>query len=349
MRKYEMLPIDKLVSDVAVDPLHARELADSIMSRGQLAPVIVREETKEVIDGFHRIAAMKELGFTHVECVLTPCDDEGFWDFRIIQASLHKNVTFARAIDWIEKVFEVTPLRKHWEHGGEREYKSAYSVFASYNHANPPNEVKEWVETKSAMWGLAPKTIENWLYTKQNLAPELLKEATFPLEGEVGLSSYHIVAGVLPGKPELQKRVMEKAKAEDLSGKDVRTLAQALKRAEDTDEVQSILRQPISRTEEQIVREAKIEHLIAHPPVPEAREVIQRVEMEADVIELKLVWEQLATMAEEADLATLDRLTNEQKEGLIRSGEQCIQASQKVIDYLKRKLGKMIELPGKEV
>ena len=76
MKQYISLPIKELVSDVPVDPMHTRELADSIMTKGQLAPIIIREETKEVIDGFHRIAAMKELGFNQVECVLTPCDDK---------------------------------------------------------------------------------------------------------------------------------------------------------------------------------------------------------------------------------------------------------------------------------
>lgn len=277
MKQYVSLPIEELVSDVPIDPVHAKELADSIMSKGQLAPVIIREETKEVIDGFHRIAAMKELGFDRVECVLTPCDDEGFWDFRIIQASLHKNVTFARAVDWIEKIFEMSSLRKHWEHGGGREYKSAYSLFAAYNRENPPQEAREWVETKSRMWGLAPRTIENWLYMKQTLAPEVLKEATLPVEGKVGLGLYEAVATSLPTKPELQKRVIEKAKAEDLSSKDVRTLAQALRRAEDEEEVQSILRQPVSRTEDQMVRDAKVEKLLSQPrkqvdvPLPEGK------------------------------------------------------------------------------
>ncbi len=277
MKQYVSLPIAELVSDVPVDPVHARELADSIMSKGQLAPVIIREETKEVIDGFHRIAAMKELGFSQVECVLTPCDDEGFWDFRIVHASLHKNVTFARAIDWIEKVFEVSSLRKHWEHGGGREYKSAYSVFTSYRVGNPPKEVKEWVETKAAMWGLAPKTIEDWLYTRQSLAPELLKEVTSTSGRERGIAPYKAVAEVLPTEPELQKRIMEKVKTEDLSTRDVRTLAQAVKRAEGEEEVQSILRQPISRTEEQMLRDAKIEKLLSQPrkqiylPLPEGK------------------------------------------------------------------------------
>lgn len=294
MRQYVSLPIEKLVSDVPVDPLHARELADSIMRKGQLAPVIVREETQEVIDGFHRIAAMKELGFDQVECVVTPCDDEGFWDFRIIQASLHKNVTFARAIDWIEKVFEVSSLRKHWEHGGGGEYKSAYSVFASYRVGNPPKDVKEWVETKSAMWGLAPKTIEDWLYTRQSLAPDLLKEATSTSEGERGVAPYKTVAEVLPSKPELQRRIMEKAKAEALSTKDVRTLAQALKRAQDDEEIiQNILKQPVARTEDQMVRDAKVEKILGLPKTPP-----ETIEITGDALICMMDYNKLTTSLE---------------------------------------------------
>ena len=66
MKQYDSLPIADLISDVPVDPVHARELADSIKSKGQLAPVIIRDGTKEVIDGFHRIAALKELGFKDI-------------------------------------------------------------------------------------------------------------------------------------------------------------------------------------------------------------------------------------------------------------------------------------------
>jgi len=231
LNKYIRLPIEKLATDVAVDPMHVRELADSIKVSGPISPVIVREDNLALIDGFHRVAALKELGFKDVECILTSCDDETFWDLRIMSASLHKAVTFARVIDWIEEVFNFSSLRKHWEHGGGREYKSAYSVFASYTRGNPPKEVKEWVESKAAKWGLSPNTIENWLHTKQTLAPELLKEAASPSKGEVSLSAYHIVAEVLHDKPELQTHVIEKAKAEGLSSKEVRILAQALKQA----------------------------------------------------------------------------------------------------------------------
>jgi len=256
MKQYISLPIEELVSDVPVDPVHTRELADSIMGRGQLNPVVVREETKEVIDGFHRVAAMKELGFNQVECVLTPCDDEGFWDFRIIQASLHKNVTFARAIDWIDKVFQLSPWTGR--------YKNAQGLFHATAQGTAPKEAMTWVEAKAKTWGLAPVTIENWLRTKEALETSLLEEVkrggtTVPTE------TYIEVAHHLPTRPDLHKPLIEKAAKEDLSGKEVRTVAQALKRAEDEEEVQSILKQPVSRTEEQMVREAKVEKLLSQP------------------------------------------------------------------------------------
>lgn len=333
MKQYISLPIEQLVSDVPVDPVHMRELADSIMTKGQLAPVIVREDTKEVIDGFHRIAAMKDLGFNQVEGVLTPCDDEGFWDFRIIQASLHKNVTFARAVDWIEKVFELSSLRKHWEHGGAREYKSAYSVFAAYNRANPPQEAREWVETKSRMWGLAPRTIENWLYMKQTLAPEVLKEATLPVEGKVGLGLYEAVATSLPTKPELQKQVVEKAKAEELSPKEVRTLAQALRRAEDEEEAQSILRQPVSRTEEQMVREAKVEKLLSQPREITPLEKYQEAKV-ADVL-YKLDLLGIINSSKAMTPEKISALTLEQKADVYRTCEEAISEIKRIMDMIR--------------
>jgi hypothetical protein len=258
VKRYINLPIKELISDVPVDPVHTRELADSIMTKGQLAPVIIREETREVIDGFHRIAAMKELGFKEVEGVLTPCDDEGFWDFRIIQASLHKNVTFARAIDWIDKVFQLSPWRN--------KYRSAATLFQSARRypEKGDKEVRDWAEAKAKMWGLSVGAIEDWMKTKEHLEPSLLQEAR---EGvaPVPRDAYVQVATILPNKPELQKRVIEKAKAEDLSWKEIKTTAQALRRAGDEEEVQSILRQPVSRTADQMVRDAKVEKVLGLP------------------------------------------------------------------------------------
>lgn len=286
MRQYVSLPIEKLVSDVPVDPLHARELADSIMRKGQLAPVIVREETQEVIDGFHRIAAMKELGFDQVECVVTPCDDEGFWDFRIIQASLHKNVTFARAIDWIDKVFQLSPWRN--------KYRSAATLFQSARRypEKGDKEVRDWAEAKAKMWGLSVGAIEDWMKTKEHLEPSLLQEAR---EGvtPVPRDAYVQVATILPNKPELQKRVIEKAKAEDLSWKEIKTTAQALRRTEDEEIIQNILKQPVARTEEQMVRDAKVEKILGLPKTPP-----ETIEITGDALICMMDYNRLTTSLE---------------------------------------------------
>ena len=147
MKKYASLPIGQLVSDVAVDPVHVRELADSIKVSGPISPVLVREETSELIDGFHRVAAMKELGFDSVESIVTGCDDETFWDLRIMSATLHKAVTFARAVDWIEEAFSMSPWKDR--------YASAHSLFTQAERREAPKEARDWVQSKVQKWGLA--------------------------------------------------------------------------------------------------------------------------------------------------------------------------------------------------
>lgn len=310
MRKYVGLPIAELVSDVPVDPVHTRELADSIMSKGQLAPVIIREESREVIDGFHRIAAMKELGFNEVECVLTPCDDEGFWDFRIIQASLHKNITFARAIDWMDKVFGLSSWTNR--------YKNAHILFEKVRDKSAPQEVQEWAEKKAKTWGLSVTVISEWLETKEKLQPEALDEAK--RGGRAPLTHYREVAHTLPTMPELHKPLIEKAIKEELTQPQIKTVAQALKRAEDEEEKQSILRQPVSRTEEQMVREAKVEKLLKEPtvtptPTEKRRELAGRLlEMYMDLQQQVHVIRQLR----ERERTQLDVLKPSQREELLQ-------------------------------
>lgn len=327
MRRYVGLPIAELVSDIPVDPVHMKELADSIMSRGQLAPVIVREETREVIDGFHRIAAMKELGFKEVEGVLTPCDEEGFWDFRIIQASLHKNITFARAVDWIDKVFQLSPWTER--------YKNAYSLFAASRQGYAPKEVVDWAEAKAKVWGLAPRTIENWLYTKQSLAEDVLAKAkSSPLEGEdIGLAHYVATAESLPAKPELQRRVLEKAKEEQLTPREIRTVGQALRRAEDEEEIQSILRQPVSRTEDQMVREAKVEKLLSQPRQITPLEKYQEAKHEDVLYKLDLLG--IINSARAVTQEKIDVLTPAQKADVYNTSEQAIAEIRRVMDMIR--------------
>lgn len=334
MRRYVSLPIAELVSDVPVDPLHARELADSIMSRGQLAPVIIREETKEVIDGFHRIAAMKELGFNEVECVLTPCDDEGFWDFRIIQASLHKNVTFARAIDWMDKVFQLSPWTSR--------YKNAHILFERAEAKSAPQEVQEWAERKAKVWGLAVGTIRQWLETKEKLRPELLEEAK--KGGKAPFTDYREIARNLPSRPELQEPLLRKTIQEDLTPTQIRTVAQALKRAEDNDEVRSILRQPVSRTEDQMVREAKVEKILSQPREITPLEKWQEAKHDDVLLKLDLLGIINSTSAITQE--KINALTPAQKADIYATGEQAIAGIRRVMDMTKPSIQAEYQLKG---
>lgn len=326
MKKYINLPIRELVSDVPVDPLHTRELADSIMSKGQLAPVIIREETKEVIDGFHRIAAMKELGFKQVECILTPCDDEGFWDERIIQASLHKNVTFARAIGWIDKVFELSPWKNR--------YKNAHTLFEVATHKRPeilaPKEVVDWANLKASMWGLSPSTIAQWLETEEKLAPDLLEEAKV---GRHPVTHYVMVAHSLPTMPHLHKAVIEKAEKENLTSTQIRTVAQALKRAEDQEEVQNILRQPIFRTEDQMIRDAKVEKLLSHPREITTLEKIEEAKHEDVLYKLDLLG--IINSAKAMTQEKIDVLTPAQKADIYHTSKQAIAEIRRAMDMIR--------------
>ncbi len=325
MKQYINLPIEELVSDVPVDPVHTRELADSIMSKGQLAPAIIREETKEVIDGFHRIAAMKELGFNEVECVLTPCDDEGFWDFRIIQASLHKNVTFARAIEWMSKVFQISPWRD--------KYTSAYSLFNNFSQGKVPKEEAAWAESKAKTWGLSPHTITNWLRTKESLEPSLLEELKKNVVDNIPVTPYLEVAQNLPTRPELQRPVIEKARREDLSMKEIRAVSQAIRRAEDEEEVQSILRQPVSRTEDQMVREAKVEKLFSQPREVTPLEKWQEAKHEDVLYKLDLL--AYINSCKAMTPEKISALTPEQKADVYHTCEEVISETRRIMDIIK--------------
>lgn len=340
MRKYTNLPIKQLVSDVAVDPVHVRELADSIKISGPISPVLVREETSEIIDGFHRVAAMKELGFQDVECILTPCDDEIFWDLRIMSASLHKAVTFARVVDWIDEIFKLS----QWKN----KYKNARTLFEGVHQGYATKEAATWVQSKAQAWGLAPATIRNWLATKESLPEDVLKKAKAPpYQGREGppLSAYIRIAEGLSGKPDLQRQAIEKVEKEELTDREVRELTKAVREAADEEEAKDILDHPFSRTAEEVTREVRVERIISAPQVQKAREEAKKIEMHAEVVRLKLLMEEVAAFGQEFDLLLLDNLDNEHINGLILA----IDTAQSGIQSIRNRLEELVKEPRRTI
>lgn len=340
MRQYKSIPIARLVSDVAVDPVHVRELADSIKVCGPISPVLVREDNFALIDGFHRVAAMKELGFQEIECILTTCDDETFWDLRIISASLHKAVTFARVIDWIEEVFQLSPWKD--------EHKSAYSLFATVNKRGGTKEAVEWVNLKAQKWGLAPATVQNWLYAKQSLAPDLLQEAKYSVRNDEGMSLQHYqsVARTIPGRPELQRQVIEKARAEGLTSTELEQVARAVRQVKDSEEVRSILNQPVTRSAEQMVREAKVERLLSEPAVlPAPRE--QQRKLAGIALEVYLDLQQQVHNVRRLSPSVVQTLAPDQKNELLRVVNELMGALRQLADSLGGSVKGAIVIEGK--
>lgn len=324
MRQYKSLPIERLVSDVAVDPVHVRELADSIKVSGPISPVLVREDNLALIDGFHRVAAMKELGFNEVECILTPCDDETFWDLRIMSASLHKAVTFARAVDWVEEAFQASPFKQT--------YPSAYIVFDAVHKGRASKDCTDWSGQKAQKWGLSLSTIRQWLYTKQALAPDVYAEAK---EGASGIptSTFVRVGDRLSGRPELQRAVIEKAKAEDLTGTQVEQVASAVRNAPNEQEARAILRQPVSRTAQDLTRAAKVEKLLSEPTVePTPRE--QQRKLAGLALEVYLDLQQQVHNVRRLTPEVLAALRPEQKEEMLQVVNELMAALHQLADSL---------------
>lgn len=326
MRKYDSLPISKLVSDVAVDPVHVKELADSIKVSGPISPVLVREETSELIDGFHRVAAMKELGFDSVECIVTPCDQETFWDLRIMSATLHKAVTFARAVDWIDEAFSQSTWKER--------YSSAHSLFKQSSRREAPKDVQDWAETKAKKWGLSTGTIESWLNAKQSMAPEL-KEELKTGEGAtvVPTDTYIEIARSLQSKPHLQKRVLDKAREEGLTSRSVREVSQAVRQAADDEEVKTILSQPISRSAEELTRAAKVEKILKEPVVEPPRSERERM-FAGLLLEVYLDIQQMTHSVRRVNPEILQPLTPAQKSALLETTEDLIAELQQIVGYL---------------
>ncbi len=98
-KQYITLPVKDLVSDVAVDKEHVERLAASIKAQGQLAPVQIRG--KDIIDGFHRVAALVQAKVKMVDCISVDCTEEEFLDLRIASALTHEGVKADRAVPWI--------------------------------------------------------------------------------------------------------------------------------------------------------------------------------------------------------------------------------------------------------
>lgn len=267
------IPLKDLVNDVPVEPDHVDELVESMKRWGQLEAVTVREGTLEIINGFHRVAALQKLsdmefegleGFdcNYVKCVIKPCEsDDEFYSQRVVSAVTHDLVKCPRATDWILKSFELASFE------GKSDYSTAYSLFLSYRRQRGESPAQAglddlspahlWAKEHCDAWNLKAHTIEEYLYTEQSLESSVYKKTSLAKISLDDQSPMTYTAGrqlgkVLPlnkeypNRADWHKRITKKAESEGLSAVSVEKLARDIRKVENNLEaVEEILASPV--------------------------------------------------------------------------------------------------------
>lgn len=185
-----MVPADLIYrEDVPVDQGHVDELIASIEaesakggSTGQLSPILLGEITGRatfpIIDGFHRDAALHSLGKPEIFATIRPnCTPEEVLDLRILTATTHSSVSFARVVEWIGDAWQKSPWAEQLtvtQAFGLTKTRSSGSGLGLT--AEQTKEVKRWTNDKCEKWRMSAGTIYSNLTTAEAADPDLVKE-----------------------------------------------------------------------------------------------------------------------------------------------------------------------------
>lgn len=260
----KMVPVDDLVEDVPVDGIHVENLRKTLITDGQISPLVVWLEHHLVIDGFHRLRAMKLAGITEALCLLYSCSEETFWHLRILNARMHRSVSFARIVEWVQKSFLITQWADRM--GAEEAFRMGRRGAAPSVALTPEEReaLTAWVRQKAAQWNLAPERVSDMLkirrYTSLPLLREVRDQSTPGAVTEQKLRA--VVTRVR--EPMLQSALVEKIKAERLSLREVEELSAKIAEAKTEEEKARLLNVEVERTRRGYVnqyKEGSIEHL----------------------------------------------------------------------------------------
>lgn len=234
--------VDELIEDVPVNEEHVRYLMNSLKEEGQISPILVWQEGKRVFDGFHRLSAVKRLGWKVILCLIYSCDEKKFWDLRITSAVSHKTVHFARVIEWVQLAFQETDWGKKMNPSqafgiGQRGAGARVSLSPEERKA-----LTAWVYEKSRQWRIEPNRIREMLQIAEISVPTLIKDVRE--DGKPGVVTPSIMAAIARSFPrrDIQTAIVQKVKNEKLILKDINTLLERLAEAETEQDRERILR-----------------------------------------------------------------------------------------------------------
>ena len=225
------IPLDELVEDVAVDPSHVRDLARSIKDNGQLVPIVVWKEKGRIVDGFHRLSALRQTGVEDALCLSYSCNEEVFWNLRILSAVTHRSVSFARVTEWVETAFSQTPWRDKLR--AEEAFARGRQGVAPRSSLTPEErkDLAIWVEEKSRLWNLPIARIRDMLKIANVAGPTLTREVRD--ESKSGAITRSVLRAVVTQIPrqDLREGIVQKVKNEGLTLRDTEALVRQVKEA----------------------------------------------------------------------------------------------------------------------
>ena len=110
--QYMKVNPNELVIDLPVDEAKVGELMESIKAYGLLQSPNVWLSGLRIIDGFHRVVACQRLGLSEIDCIVTDCNEEAFWDARIIAAKPHSSISGERLAIWMLEAWKASKWYK---------------------------------------------------------------------------------------------------------------------------------------------------------------------------------------------------------------------------------------------
>ena len=243
-----MVPLEKLVEDVPVNENHVRNLAENIKQEGQATPLLVWAQENRVIDGFHRVRAMKRIGLKEAVCILYSCDDEQFWRLRILSAASHHTVHYSRVVQWIRMAFNKTKWGQMISADEALRVGKRGAALRQKMTPADRNELTQWLEEKSREWNMPIARLVRYIQLARRVqVPGLI--ALVRDDREAGAFTQRKLEAIVTklSRADLQQAVSQKARVEKLTHRDVEDLVKQVANARSESLREKLLQIPYQR------------------------------------------------------------------------------------------------------
>jgi len=256
-----MVPVGLIdQTEVPVDERHVTELVESMTEKellgidnGQLTPIllapVIGKEKLSIIDGFHRSAATERRGSMVVYAtVMPPMTEEDVMDLRILTATSHKNVSFARMYKWVSESWSKTS----WAAKGITDAQ-AFNLASNKKMngrylgltAEETADIREWAQDKCVRWGTVPTSIQKVMNTAQIADPDLMNQARTRSSGHelkfITPDHLSTIAKAFPRRYGEQRVIADMATSKNLSINDVKVVLEVLKGITTVDQLRSAI------------------------------------------------------------------------------------------------------------